>query len=92
MINIPKQEIIGSELNSLIPNCYKDIHNVRLSQILDFNTNTIKELTPSKVLHAELKLLFKGANDELFSGLICIKYQMDIKEGVTFLSVIKKTP
>ena len=75
----------------MIPNCYKEIHNARLSQILDFNSDTIKELSPSKVLHAELKLQFRGLNDELFSGLICIKYHMDIKEGVTFLSVIKKT-
>lgn len=44
------------------------------------------------MLHTELKLLVKGADDELFSALICIKYHMDIHEGVTFLSIIKTTP
>jgi hypothetical protein len=65
---------------------------VRLTQILDFNSDRIEELSPSRVLHNELKLLVKGANDELFSALICIKYHMDIHEGVTFLSIIKTTP
>jgi len=50
-----------------------------MSEILDFNGDTIKELAPSKLPHSELKLLFKGFNDELFSGLVFIKYNVDIK-------------
>lgn len=67
------------------------MHNARLSQILDFNSEEIKYVSAAKVLHKELVLLFKGKDDELFAGFICIKYHMDIEEGVTFLSVVKKT-
>jgi hypothetical protein len=43
------------------------------------------------VLHKELKLPIKGANGKLITGFVCIKFQIDIEEGLTFISIIKLT-
>jgi PAS domain S-box-containing protein len=31
-----KEELVGQELNEIIPDGYKEVHNVRLSYLLDF--------------------------------------------------------
>lgn len=41
-------------------------------------------------MHKELKLPIKGANNELFMGYVCIKFQIDIEKGLTFISIIKR--
>jgi len=35
-------------------------------------------------------LPIRGAKGELFMGYICIKFQVDIEKGLTFVSVIKR--
>ena len=42
-------------------------------------------------MHKELKLPIKGVDQELLLGFVCIKFQVDIHQGLTFISVIKKT-
>jgi len=41
-------------------------------------------------MHNELRLPIKGANGELLMGFICIKFEVDIDKGLTFVSVIKR--
>lgn len=65
------------------------MHNVRLSNLLDFDSESIKEIVPSKVMHKELNLPIKGVNGKLLKGFVCIKSQVDLKEGLTFVSIIK---
>lgn len=65
------------------------MHNVRLSYLLDFGNESLKEIVPSKVMHKELKLPIKGANGKLAMGYVCIKFAVDLNEGLTFVSVVK---
>lgn len=62
---------------------------MRLSNLLDFESESIKEIVPSKVMHKELGLPIKGANGRLLKGFVCIKFQVDLEEGLTFVSIIK---
>lgn len=92
LINISKRELLGKELNYIIPDGYKEVHNIRLSHLLDFENDQISEITPSKVFHKELKLPIKGANNELYTGFVCIKFHLDISLGMSFISIIKRSP
>lgn len=65
------------------------MHNVRLSNLLDFESENVKEIRPSKVMHKELCLPIKGANGRLLKGFVCIKFQVDLEEGLTFVSIVK---
>lgn len=89
MLHIKRSDLIGRELNSIIPDGYKEVHNVRLSYLLDFQSDSLKEIVPSKVMHKELKLPIKGADGQLAMGYVCIKSIVDLKEGLTFVSVVK---
>lgn len=89
LIGIKRKDLIGSELNSIIPKGYKEVHNVRLSQMLDFDSESVKQISPSNVIHKELTLPIRAADGKLLKGLICIKSQVDLKEGLTFVSIIK---
>jgi putative heme iron utilization protein len=40
-------------------------------------------------MHKELKLPIKCANGQLAMGYVCIKFVVDLKEGLTFVSVVK---
>lgn len=84
-----RRELIGSELNSIIPDGYKEVHNVRLSNLLELESEIVKEIMPSKVMHKEIGLPLKGANGRLLKGFVCIKFQVDLEEGLTFVSIIK---
>ena len=89
IINIKRSQLIGRELNSIIPDGYKEVHNLRLSYLLDFQNDNLKEIVPSKVMHKELKLPIKCENDKLVMGYVCIKLVVDLEEGLTFVSVVK---
>lgn len=91
MLDVNKSELIDHELNSIIPDGYKEVHNVRLSHLLDFDGKSISEIVPSKVLHAELKLPMKGANNKLLMAYICIKFEVDLEQGLTLVSIVKLT-
>ena len=65
------------------------MHNVRLSNLLDFDSESVNAIVPSKVLHKELSLPIKGSNCRLLKGFVCIKPQVDLEEGLTFVSIIK---
>lgn len=92
LVHLPKRELIGKELNHVIPDGYKEVHNIRLSNLLDFNAPKISEITPSKVFHKELKLPIKGLNNELYTGFVCIKFHLDVQLGLSFISIIKRAP
>ena len=64
---------------------------MRLSHLLDFDGKSISEIVPSKVLHTELKLPMKGANNRLLMAYICIKFEVDLEQGLTLVSVVKLT-
>jgi len=63
------------------------VHNARLSHLLNFQT--VSEIIPSRVLHKEIKLPIKGANGKLLMGYVCIKFEIDVEKGLTFISIIK---
>ncbi len=92
LIKISKRELLGKELNYVIPDGYKEVHNIRLSNLLDFDNEKISEIVPSKIFHKELKLPIKGINDELYTGFICIKFHVDIENGLSFISIVKRAP
>jgi len=43
----------------------------------------------SKVFHNQLELPIRGVNGELHLGLVCIRFHIDIDEGLSFISIIK---
>jgi hypothetical protein len=36
IVGVRRMDLLGQELNSIIPEGYKEVHNVRLSYLLDF--------------------------------------------------------
>jgi hypothetical protein len=74
----------------LIPDGYKEVHNIRLKHLFDFRAYPISAVVPSRVLHKELELPIKGADNELHSGLVCIRFHLDIEKGLSFVSIIRK--
>ena len=90
MLKLGKDQLLGEQLNTIIPEGYKEVHNVRLSGLISFDQEDVDEIVPSKVLHAELLLPMKGNKNELFLAYICIKFQIDIEVGLTFISIAKR--
>ena len=88
-INLDKMDLIGKELSYIIPEGYKEVHDIRLSYLLDFENDHSTEVIPSKVFHNELLLPIKGKNQEMFTGFVCIRSHIDIEEGIGFVSIIK---
>lgn len=90
LLGVDRKALIGRELNSVIPDGYKEVHNVRLTYLLDFEEESIAEIVPSRVFHKELKLPIKGVGTELFTGFVCIKFHVDIAKGLSFVSIVKR--
>jgi hypothetical protein len=54
------------------------VHNIRLSYLLDFESESLKEIVPSKILHNQLILPMKGNGNKLFIGKVCIKLHVNL--------------
>jgi len=39
-----KKDLVGKELNTIIPDGYKTIHNIRLKNVLNFNSSISEEI------------------------------------------------
>jgi hypothetical protein len=48
-------------------------------------------VAPSRVLHRELELPIKCARNELYSGLICIRFHLDLEDGLSFVSIVRQS-
>jgi hypothetical protein len=84
-------ELVGRDLSSVIPDGYKEVHNIRLTRLLDFRGDPISAAVPSRVLHKELELPIKGAGNELHSGLVCVRFHMGTESGLSFVSIIRRS-
>jgi hypothetical protein len=42
ILNFRKEDLLDSQLNTIIPDGYKEVHNVRLSYLLDFDSASIR--------------------------------------------------
>jgi hypothetical protein len=73
----------------IIPNGYKQVHSIRLNNLLNFETDKMNRIMPSKVLHKEVKFPIKGAHGMFVMGYVCIKFQVDCVKGLTFISIVK---
>ena len=51
ILGVKKDYIMGKEICELIPDCYKEVHKVRLSRFFAFDKLSIEEVSPSKVFH-----------------------------------------
>ena len=82
---------MGEELSFFVPDSYKEVHKYRLNDLLNFDNEELKTISPSKVIHKEIKLPFKGVGSFLQMGYINIKYMLDVEAGLTFISIIKRS-
>jgi hypothetical protein len=90
MINISKNELIGEELNVIIPHSYKEVHKSRLNDLVNFNREELTYIKPYALLHKEAKLPIKGLGSSLVMGYVCFKFMLDIEVGLTIISAIKR--
>jgi len=51
MIKISRNELIGEELNFIIPDCYKEVHKYRVEELINFDCEELRDIIPSKLLH-----------------------------------------
>jgi hypothetical protein len=89
LLNLHKVDLLGEQLNRIIPQGYKEVHNVRLENLFGFD-RPYREIAASKVLHSELVLPVRATEDNLMYAMIYIKVLQDIEKGLTFVSVVKK--
>jgi len=80
---------MGEELSFFVSDSYKEVHKYRLNDLLNFDNDQLRKISPSKVIHKELKIPFKGAGSFLLIGHISIKYMLDVEVGLTFISIMK---
>ena len=91
MIKISKNELMGEELRFFVPDSYKEVHKYRLNDLLNIDNDKLTVISPSKFIHKELKMPFKGVGSFLLMGYINIKYMLDVEVGLTFISIIKRS-
>ena len=92
LLKLEKHVLIGSDLNMIIPDGYKEAHEIRLSYILDLESEINKKIAPSKFFHMESFLPIKGASENLHNGNICVRFHIDIQHGLSFIATIKNVP
>ena len=61
-----------------------------MNDILNFEGTTVREVSPSSMLHQERFMPIRAGNGSMFMAYILIKFHVDSEIGLGFVSVLKK--